>query len=69
MGMKDRIMELYLSEHFLSLRYFGVAETLETDPDKTREVLKELLDKKSAVHTARILPAESFIFVEESGNN
>lgn len=45
MDLKDRIIELYLGDRELSLRYFGVAKRLESGLDQTLNVLKELTDK------------------------
>ena len=45
MATEERIIELYLSETGLSLRYLGVAERLGADPDEIRQSLRELVNK------------------------
>jgi len=42
---KEDIVELYLSENSLSLRYWGVASRLKSNPNETLKMMGELLDK------------------------
>ncbi len=44
MSLKERIMELYLGDRELSLRYFGVAKKLRSDLEETQGALIELAD-------------------------
>jgi len=43
MVTKESIVELYLSENSLALRYWGVASRLEENPNETLRTMDELL--------------------------
>ena len=46
MVTKESIVELYLSENSLALRYWGVASRLKSSLDETLRTMDELLDKR-----------------------